>query len=97
MAAAMVKATDALWDGRGVHDPTVAAASTQHSRSPALNSGKKGDKRSSKSRSKSRPPSRPDFYSFQNLGNGSVNFTLIMPIRLTGVLRPVLGGKTSLC
>jgi hypothetical protein len=28
-AAAMVKASDALWDTRGGHDPTVAAASTQ--------------------------------------------------------------------
>jgi hypothetical protein len=27
-AAAMVKAADALWDARGGHDPTVAAAST---------------------------------------------------------------------
>jgi hypothetical protein len=26
MAAAMVKAADALWDARGSHDPTVAAA-----------------------------------------------------------------------
>jgi hypothetical protein len=28
-AAAMVKAADALWDVRGGHDPTVAAATTQ--------------------------------------------------------------------
>jgi hypothetical protein len=28
-AAAMVKAADALWDARGSHDPTVAAAITQ--------------------------------------------------------------------
>jgi hypothetical protein len=34
-AAAMVKTADALWDARGGHDPTVAAASTQRSRSPA--------------------------------------------------------------
>ncbi len=27
--AAMVKAADTLWDPRGCHDPTVAAASTQ--------------------------------------------------------------------
>jgi hypothetical protein len=46
MAAAMVKAVDALWDARGGHDPTVAAASTQRSRSPALSSGNRGDKRS---------------------------------------------------
>ncbi len=30
-AAAMVKAADALWDVRGGHAPTVAAASTQRS------------------------------------------------------------------
>jgi hypothetical protein len=35
MAAAMVKTADALWDAQGGHDPTVAAASTQRSRSPA--------------------------------------------------------------
>jgi hypothetical protein len=44
-AAAMVKAADTLWDARGGHDPTVAAASTQRSRSPAPNSGKRGNKR----------------------------------------------------
>jgi hypothetical protein len=44
MAASMVKAVDALWDARGGHDPTVAAALTQQSRSPALSSGKRGDK-----------------------------------------------------
>ncbi len=37
-AAAMVKATDALWDARGGHDPTVTAATTQRSSSPAPNS-----------------------------------------------------------
>jgi hypothetical protein len=72
--AAMVKAADALWDTRGGHDPTVAAASTQHSRSPAPHSGKRGNKRSGNARSKSRPPSRPDFYSFQNPGNGICKF-----------------------
>ncbi len=29
-AAAMVKAADSLWDARGGHDPTVAAAMTQN-------------------------------------------------------------------
>jgi hypothetical protein len=61
-AAAMVKAADALWDAPGGHDPTVAAASTQRSRSPAPHNGKRGDKRGSNARSKSRPPSRPDFH-----------------------------------
>ncbi len=58
-AAAMVKAADALWDARGGHDPTVAAASTQQSRSSALSSGKRGDKRGGNARPKSTPfPSR---------------------------------------
>ncbi len=61
-AAAMVKAADALWDARGGHDPTIAAASTQRSRSPAPHNGKRVDKRGGNARSKSRPPSRPDFH-----------------------------------
>jgi hypothetical protein len=73
-AAAMVKAADALWDTRGGHDPTVAAASTQCSRSPAPSSGKRGDKRGGNARPKSRPPFRPDFHSFQNPGNGMCKF-----------------------
>jgi hypothetical protein len=73
-AAAMVNAVKALWDARGGHDPTVAAASTQRSRSPAPSSGKRGDKRGSNARPKSRPPSRPDFHSFQNPGNGKCKF-----------------------
>jgi hypothetical protein len=44
-AAAMAKAADALWDARGGHDPTVAATSTQQSRSPAPSSRKRGDKK----------------------------------------------------
>jgi hypothetical protein len=73
-AAAMVKAADALWDARGGHHPTVAAALIQRSRSPAPHSGKRGDTRRGNARSKSRPPSRPDFYSFQNPGNGICKF-----------------------
>jgi hypothetical protein len=38
-AATMVKAANALWDAWGSHDPTVAATSTQRSRSPAPSSG----------------------------------------------------------
>jgi hypothetical protein len=64
MSAAMVKAADALWDTRGSHDPTVAAASTQCSRSPVPSNGKRDDKRSGNARPKSRPPSCPDFHSF---------------------------------
>ncbi len=72
-AAAMVKA-DALWDARGGHDPMVAAASTQRSRSPTPSGGKRGDKRGGNARPKSHPPSRPDFHSFQNPGNGMCKF-----------------------
>jgi hypothetical protein len=60
-AAAMVRAVDALWDARGGHDPTVAAASTQRSRSPAPSSGKRGDKRGGNARPKSHPPFPPRF------------------------------------
>ncbi len=73
-AAAMVKAADTLWDARGGPVPTVAATSTQRSRSPAPHNGKRGDKKSSNARSKSCPTSRPDFYSFQNPGNGICKF-----------------------
>jgi hypothetical protein len=73
-AAAMVKAADALWDARGGNDPTVAAALTQQSMSPAPSSEKRGDKRGGNARPKSRPSSRPDFHSFQNPGNGMCKF-----------------------
>ncbi len=73
-AAAMVKTADALWDAQGGHDPTVAAASTQRSRSPTPRSGKRSDKRSGNARPKSRPPSRPDFHSFQNPVIGMCKF-----------------------
>jgi hypothetical protein len=73
-AAAMVKAANALRDARGGHDPTVAAVSTQRSRSPAPSSGKKGDKRGSKALPKSLPRSHPDFHFFQNPGNGMCKF-----------------------
>jgi hypothetical protein len=73
-AAAMVKAADALWDARGGHDPTVVAATTQRSRSPAPNSGSRGDKRGGNAAPKVAPPSRPGFHSFQNPGNGVCKF-----------------------
>jgi hypothetical protein len=76
-AAAMVKAADALWDARGSHNPTVAAASTQRSRSPAPSSRKRGDKRGGNARPKSRPPSCPDFHSFQNPGTGMCKFHVL--------------------
>jgi hypothetical protein len=73
-AADVVKAAEALWDTRGGHDPTVMAAMTQRSRSPAPAKGKKSHERSGNARSKSRPPSCPDFYSFHNPGNGMCKF-----------------------
>ncbi len=90
-AAPMVKAADALWDARGSHDLTVAAASTQHSRSPAPHIGKRGEKKSGNAHSKSRPPSRPDFYSFQNPGNGICKFHN----HYAHKARPMLGRKTN--
>ncbi len=95
-AAAMVKAADALWDTRGGHDPSIAAASTQRSRSPAPNSGKRGKKWGGNTRPKSHPLSGPIFSHFKTLAMACVNFTFIMPIGLTGAFRPVLGWKTNL-
>jgi hypothetical protein len=60
-ATDMVRAADALWDARGSHNPTVAAATTHRSRSPAPTGGKTSYKRNGNARSKSHPPSRPAF------------------------------------
>jgi hypothetical protein len=96
-ATAMVKAADALWDARGGHDPTVAAATTQRSRSPAPNNGRRGDKRGGNALSKSRPPPPAQiFIRFITLAMACANFTITTPIGLTGVLHPVLGRKTNL-
>ncbi len=73
-AVAMVRATDALWDALGSHNPTVAATMTQCSRSPAPASGRKNDRRNGNAHSKSRPPSSSHFFSFQNHDNGLCNF-----------------------
>jgi hypothetical protein len=94
-AAAMVKATDALWDAPGGHGPTVAAASTQCSRSPAPHNRKRGDKKSRTTHSKSGPLPAQIFIRFKTLAMAFVNFTTTMPTRLTGGLRPVLGQKTN--
>ena len=69
-AAAMAKAADALWDARGGHDPTVAAASIQRGRSPTPKTGKQSDKKGGNGRSKSRPP----FQHFHNPGNGMCKY-----------------------
>ncbi len=73
-AAAMMKAADALWDAQGGHDRTGTAATTQRSRSPAPNSGRRGDKWGGYAHSKSCLHSCPDFHSFQNPGNGVCKF-----------------------
>jgi hypothetical protein len=95
--AAVVKAADALWDAQEGHDPTVAAAMNQRSRSPAPANEKKSNKRSGNARSKSLPPSRPNFYSFTTLAMACVSFTTTtgMPKRPSGVFHPVLGRKTK--
>ncbi len=95
-AAAMVKAADALWDARGGHDPMVAAALTQRSRSPAPSSGKRGDKRGGNARPKSRPLPAQISTLFKTLAMACANFTTTTPIGLTGAFRPVLGRKTNL-
>ncbi len=95
MAAAMVKAADALWDAQGGYDPTVAAAMTQQSRSPAPNNAKGGNKQSGNACSKSYLPALI-FTLFRTLAMACVNFTSTMPIRLTGVFHPVHGQKTYL-
>jgi hypothetical protein len=95
-AAAMVKAADALWEVQGGHDPTVAAATTQQSRSPAPNNRRRGNKRGGNARSKSRPPSRPDFHSFQNPSNGMCKFHNYYANRAHRCAPPVLGRKTNL-
>jgi hypothetical protein len=95
-AAAMVKAVDALWDARGGHDPTVAAATTQRSRSPTPNTGRRGDKWSGNARSKSHPPPAQIYTLFRTLATACANFIITRLTRLIGVLHPVLGRKISL-
>ncbi len=94
-AAAMVKAADALWDARGGHNPTVAAALTQHSRSPAPHIGKRGNRKSGNASSKRCPLPALIFIHLNALAMASVNFTITTPTRLTGVPRPVHGQKTN--
>ncbi len=74
MAAAMVKAADALWDARADHDPTVAAAWTQRRRSPLTAAGREATKGAVTPAPKVAPPSHPDFHYFQNSGNGMCKF-----------------------
>ncbi len=60
-ATAMVRAADALWDACCIHDPLVAAATTQCSRGSAPAGGKRSNKRGGNDRSKSRPSFSQDF------------------------------------
>ncbi len=92
-ATAMVKAADALWDARGSHDPTVAAASTQRSRSPTPSSGKRGDKGAVTPIPKVVPLPAQISTLFKTLPMACANFTTTTPIGLTGAFRPVLGRK----
>jgi hypothetical protein len=94
-AAAMVKAADTLWDAWGGHDPTVAAALTQRSRSPAPSSRKRGDKRGGNARPKNHPLPAPISTLFRTLAMACVNFTITTPTGLTGAFRPVLCRKTN--
>ncbi len=55
-AMAMIRSADALWDAWGGHDPAVAAATTQRSRSPAPASRKKNHRRNGNTCFKSRSP-----------------------------------------
>jgi hypothetical protein len=77
-AADTVRAADALWEAQGGHDPTVAAATTHRSRSPAPTGGKTSDKWNGNARSKSRPPSRPAFHAFQNPDNGVLQVSQLL-------------------
>jgi hypothetical protein len=95
-AAAMVNAADALWDARGGHDPTVAAAATQRSRSPAPNSGKSSDNGvvtngAVTPASKVAPLLALTSIPSKTLAMACVNFTMNIPIR-----HLVLGRKTFL-
>jgi hypothetical protein len=95
-AAAMVKAADAPWDAQGGHDPTVAATSTQRSRSPAPNSEREATNEAVTPTPKVAHLPTLTFIIFKTLAVACVYFTITTPIRLTGMLYPVLSLKTSL-
>jgi hypothetical protein len=61
----MLKAMDALWDAIGSKDPTDAATTAWHTRSPTPAQGKKGDKRGGDALSKSRPSTPSAFLQIQ--------------------------------
>ncbi len=94
-AAAMVKTADALWDAWGGHDPTVTAASTQWNRSPLPAVGREATKGAVTPVPKVAPLPTQIFIHFKTLTMACVNFTITMPIGLTGAFCPVLGRKTN--
>ncbi len=76
MAAAIVRAADALWGASGGYDPMVAAAMTHCIRSLAPAGRKQCNKRASDARSKSRPSSNQDFFSSQTLAMACVSIII---------------------
>ncbi len=95
-AAAMVKAADAICNVRGGHDPTVADALTQRSRSPLPAAGREATKGAVTPVPKVAPIPAQISILFRTLAMACVNITTTTPIGLTGAFRPVLGPKTNL-
>jgi hypothetical protein len=95
MAAAMVKAVDALLDAGDGHDPTVAAASTQRNRSALPAARREVTKGAVTPVPKVAPLPAQIFIHFKTLAMACVNFTITTPIGLTGAFHPVLGRKTN--
>jgi hypothetical protein len=87
-ATAMVNAADALWDALSSHSPTVAAAMTNRSRSPAPVGGKRDDKGGQWCPFKKSPPSNQDFFSFKNPGNGLCKYHNYYNARAYKCLKP---------
>ncbi len=94
-AVEMLRAADALLDAHGGHDPMVAAATTQCSRSPAPTGRKKNNRRNGNARFESRPPSSSDFFSFHNTGNGCANITNFMATKPSSSFSLVPSRKTE--
>jgi hypothetical protein len=94
-AVEMLRAADALLDAHCGHNPMVAAATTQCSRSPAPTGRKKNNRRNGNARSESRPPSSSDFFSFHNPGNGCANITTFMATKPTSSFSLVPSRKTE--
>ncbi len=75
---------------------TLQSQPPRHSEAGAPpSSRKRGDKRSGNARPKSRPLPAQIFIHFKTLAMACANFTITMPIGLTGAFRPVPGQKTN--